>query len=411
MFFLEAVISGISFGVSALLVGTLMIAGLVLPRGEPDTIRRALFLSSLALILVFLLIASVSLLMQGARLQGGELPSLDTLIRYLLRTQSGKVWLWREFYGVLLLAGGFLVLRDVDAVRASRMLLILALPLVACRSLMSHASAVRENTAITVAADAIHLIATALWAGGLPVLLWALFQCLERLNSPLFWAAEVVARFSTVALVSVAVLVLTGLYQSWIHVQTPAALWGTSYGRVLLLKLSFFLAMIGVGALNFLSTRPNLLQAAQSNRDDALIGKKTLSRVGTEGLLGILILSVTGFLTSLPPATHSLHAQHQAASAAARPLAAEGAGVAILTPKRGQVFRGDQVPVQFTMTRGKRGLHVHAYVDGELRDMFKSENGMLTGIRPGRHMLELRVVADDHQTELDASDRTDFVVQ
>jgi hypothetical protein len=45
--------------------------------------------------------------------------------------------------------------------------------------------------------------------------------------------------------------------------------------------------------------------------------------------------------------------------------------------------------------------------------MFKSEKGTLTGINPGRHVLELRVVegTEDHATELDATDRVHFVVK
>jgi hypothetical protein len=53
----------------------------------------------------------------------------------------------------------------------------------------------------------------------------------------------------------------------------------------------------------------------------------------------------------------------------------------------------------------------YAYVDSELIGMFESQRGTLNGIKPGRHTLELRVVAEDHQTELDASDRTFFVVK
>jgi len=90
---------------------------------------------------------------------------------------------------------------------------------------------------------------------------------------------------------------------------------------------------------------------------------------------------------------------------------AEGAKVAILSPKAGQVFQGDEVPLQFQLTKGKRGHHVHAYVDGELMGMFNSEKGTLTGIRPGRHVLEVRVVAEDHQTELDATATVAFVVE
>ena len=48
---------------------------------------------------------------------------------------------------------------------------------------------------------------------------------------------------------------------------------------------------------------------------------------------------------------------------------------------------------------------------GELMGMFKSEKGTLTGIQPGHHTLEIRVVTEDHQTELDATDRVRFVVK
>ncbi|HEY1268101.1 MAG TPA: hypothetical protein VGH16_12675 [Candidatus Binatia bacterium] len=90
---------------------------------------------------------------------------------------------------------------------------------------------------------------------------------------------------------------------------------------------------------------------------------------------------------------------------------AEGASVKIVTPKNGQEFKGDQIPLEFKLTKGKRGDHVHAYVDGELMGMFSGEKGTLTGIKPGKHELELRVVTTDHTTELKATDRTDFVVK
>jgi hypothetical protein len=122
--------------------------------------------------------------------------------------------------------------------------------------------------------------------------------------------------------------------------------------------------------------------------------------------------------------SHSALAQHDHSkgkdAAAKSPIAktpsaafkpAEGASVKILTPKPGQTFKGDQVPLQFKLVKGKKGHHVHAYVDGELMGMFESDKGTLTGIKPGKHTLELRVVADDHQTELEAKDSVHFTVK
>ena len=89
---------------------------------------------------------------------------------------------------------------------------------------------------------------------------------------------------------------------------------------------------------------------------------------------------------------------------------AEGASVKILTPTKGQIFKGDKVEIHYKLTKGKRGHHAHAYVDGELMGMFESEKGTLNGIKPGKHVLELRVVANDHTTELDARDKVEFTV-
>jgi len=78
---------------------------------------------------------------------------------------------------------------------------------------------------------------------------------------------------------------------------------------------------------------------------------------------------------------------------------AEGASVKIVSPKPGQVVKDDRVPLEFRWAKGKRGHHIHVYVDGKLRSMFEGSRATLTGIEPGQHTLELRVVAADHQTE------------
>src|SRR5678815_5372468 len=91
--------------------------------------------------------------------------------------------------------------------------------------------------------------------------------------------------------------------------------------------------------------------------------------------------------------------------------AAEGASVKILSPTNGETFKADQVAIQFKLVKGKAGHHVHAYVDNELMGMFEGEKGTLNGIKPGAHVLKLRVVADDHKTELDAGDEVSFTVK
>jgi hypothetical protein len=134
----------------------------------------------------------------------------------------------------------------------------------------------------------------------------------------------------------------------------------------------------------------------------------------------VLIILITMALTNVSPAQHSHDSmegkdtptkQPQKTLAKSSLKAAEGASVKILTPAKGQTFKGDQVPIQFKLVKGKSGHHVHAYVDNELMGMFEGEKGTLNGIKPGSHVLLLRVVAADHKTELDASDKVSFTVK
>ncbi|WP_316521982.1 FixH family protein [Kitasatospora brasiliensis] len=83
----------------------------------------------------------------------------------------------------------------------------------------------------------LHLIAMALWLGGLAALLVALREGV---------GAEVVDRFSKIAFGSVAVLAVTGIYQSWRGLGSWGALTGTEYGRLLLVKSGCVVVMLGV---------------------------------------------------------------------------------------------------------------------------------------------------------------------
>jgi len=95
---------------------------------------------------------------------------------------------------------------------------------------------------------------------------------------------------------------------------------------------------------------------------------------------------------------HHMHTEGMPPRSALKP--AEGASIKIIAPQEGQVFKWEEIPISYNWTKGKRGHHLHAYVDGELMGMFSHpKREILTGIEPGQHTLELRVVAEDHQTD------------
>jgi len=415
---LEATVSAISYLTLALLLGQLMTAGFLLPRCEPAELRRSLTAWALGALLLFLGAYVLVLFVQGAKMQRG-MPSSELLWRYLTMTQSGQVWIARATYGAALALLTWMLAQRKSSPNAIRFLAILALPLVASRSLTSHAVAVREDRIWVVSSDALHLLATAFWAGGL-IGLWRVCRLARKRNQALARTEEIVKRFSGLALGSVALLAVTGFYQSWVHVGSLETLFNTDYGKVLLFKLLLFSVMLGFGTLNFLSTRRILARAVGGNENGEVARNKALRRISVETFVGLLIFCVTGLLTVLPP---GIHAVHQAAAATGqaksltttettkRFLPADGASVKILAPKAGQLFAGDNVPLRFCLTKGSHGHHVHAYIDGELMGMFQSKAGTLNALTPGRHLLELRVVAEDHQTELDAFDRVEFMVK
>ncbi|OEJ95478.1 copper resistance protein CopC [Streptomyces thermolilacinus] len=96
--------------------------------------------------------------------------------------------------------------------------------------------------------DVVHLLAVAVWLGGLTALVVALYRepSIER---------GAVERYSRLAFGAVVVLAATGLYQSWRQVGTWTALTGTAYGRLLLVKVGLVAVLLGVGWISRRWTR------------------------------------------------------------------------------------------------------------------------------------------------------------
>ncbi|MEU9207735.1 copper resistance protein CopC [Streptomyces sp. NPDC048415] len=118
----------------------------------------------------------------------------------------------------------------------------LVLGLAATWAAAEHASA-GIQVPVAVASAMLHLLAMAVWLGGLVALLLALYRAPG--DDPLPPVA--VARFSRVALTSVAVLAVTGVYQSWRGLGSWEA-FSTTYGRVLVFKVWAVLVMLAAAS-------------------------------------------------------------------------------------------------------------------------------------------------------------------
>lgn len=90
--------------------------------------------------------------------------------------------------------------------------------------------------AVAYAADAAHLFAGAVWLGGLVALLSLLRSRIRK--DDVVGAADAVARFSGLAGITLAAVLVTGITLGWIEVGGPNALRTTTYGKLLMAKVA-----------------------------------------------------------------------------------------------------------------------------------------------------------------------------
>ena len=141
--------------------------------------------------------------------------------------------------------------------------------------------------ALTIAADAAHLAAMAVWAGGLVML--AAFL-LPRADSRELGA--ILPVWSTWALIAVSVVVLSGVAQALVEIASVDALLHTSYGQLVLLKAGLLGLVLVIAA----GSR-RLVGAGESASVTRLRRAVAAEAVGV-----VLILGLASFLVQTTPA-------------------------------------------------------------------------------------------------------------
>lgn len=170
-----------------------------------------------------------------------------------------------------------------------------ALVLAITPGLGGHAAATSRFTSLMITADWLHVLGGASWLGSLLSLMLVGIPIALTLEPADRWpsVASLVNAFSPVALVSAGVVVVSGVFASWVHLEHLSALWQTTYGQVLIVKLLFVAITFAIGGYNFRRVQPQL-----SNQ----LGTQRLRKsAATELATGLLILLVTGLLTGISP--------------------------------------------------------------------------------------------------------------
>ena len=172
---------------------------------------------------------------------------------------------------------------------------ISAIVLAVTPALAGHAAASPRFTSLMIVSDFLHVLGGGSWLGSLLAVMVVGIPLSLTLDGAERWSsvASLVNSFSPIALISAAVVVVSGLIASWVHVEHLPNLWQTAYGQILLAKLFLVAIAFTIGAYNFRRVQPQLLTE---------IGSARLKRsTALELSVGFLILLVTGLLTGVSP--------------------------------------------------------------------------------------------------------------
>ena len=311
----------VHFAATILVAGIVMfavvIAGPALRSGAAQagmaaTLRRRLTIIAFLALAVAVGSGAAWLVLVAAGMSGEPVAAVfsgGVLWTVLTQTGFGRDWLWRALFAVALAAALPWLLSPRPG--GSRWVSFAACVLAACfiGSLVwaGHAAGgLGAEAFVHPAADFLHLVAAAAWVGGL-VPLALLLAAAGRDAASLAAARSATLRFSILGIAAVATLLGTGIVNSWYLVGSIDAMVGTTYGRLVLVKIALFAGMVLFAAVNRLWLTPRLVEDA-GGADSA---RRALCRnAAIEAAAGLAIIAVVAVLGTLPPASHAQH-QHQ----------------------------------------------------------------------------------------------------
>jgi len=177
----------------------------------------------------------------------------------------------------------------IDRQGATWTLFISSTIILSASILTSHAAGRIEHRWALACVTTLHQAATGSWIGGIPYLVLSLSRC-----SDIEVARTLAQRFSRLALVSVAGLATAGVVLSLAYVNSLDALYGTSYGAMVVSKVILLGLLLVLGGLNFMIVRR--LEAGETSL------LKHLRRFAEVEIgIGFTVILAAASLTSQPP--------------------------------------------------------------------------------------------------------------
>lgn len=305
-------------GIIGVVAFRLLVLQLVTRRRDPvseDMVSRAAsgaIVAGVAAVVVLVVALLLRLYAQSWALHGASAALDPTLLRTMLsRTLWGWGWLLQLAGTVVGLVG--LALARGDRLRGWTVAAAGALILAFTPALSGHAAAASGLAALAILADGLHVLGAGGWLGSLFIVV--AIGIPAALRGPEMERGRAVAAlinaFSPTALFFAGMVVATGVFAAWLQLGSVPALWQSTYGRTLLIKVAVLSLVFGTGAYNWLKVRPALGNEAAAGR---------LRRSATlELAVGVIVLAVTAVLVATAtPANEAEHADTTTATTSIR---------------------------------------------------------------------------------------------
>ncbi len=223
-------------------------------------------------------------------------------------TAFGHIWLIRPAALIIMWAAWFLGRQSLRGQLISGLLLALVALVAFTRSATGHPADQGQWT-FAEWIDWAHLMMGSVWAGSLVAMTVAVFPGLSAPKLPAAARVRLVTNLSALAATALAAVLVTGIWSAFHYLGAWNELWYSSYGRILLVKISFVLAAIGLGAFNRFVCIPRIRRSAHAPEgpiSQSFLSPLSLLRrsvaIETALLLATLVTAAV-LLHAMPPQT------------------------------------------------------------------------------------------------------------
>lgn len=266
--------------------------------------------------MIVLILALLGQILQAVSLISGSfslIPDFGILKSVVLESGWGRFWMYRAIVAIGMGMMFYASIRmsrsdDIDEENqdksagslvgdspATQVVIFLGLVFLGLTAMSGHnAASPVEIRTLAIATDFVHLVASIVWSGGVIYLTFSVPIFIKHLGkegaSKLFEKA--IDKFTVLGVISAGILVITGLFSSYMQVTNPVAL-ATPYGWFLVAKLVLLIPLFTIAGFNGFK-----LVRRFSSDGQRLLGRSLVA----ESLIVLLVFITVGWLASLEPA-------------------------------------------------------------------------------------------------------------